>query len=124
MPTQEFIRAICGAGTAAVDCSFCGTTSVAGGNDYWHDDDEGANEFAALKEKAKTSKNILIRDCDFISFGDMGGKTFVEGCCDDEWDRYETFIVQNQDTIVTFLKARAVRLNNEAEQNASLLADA
>ena len=115
MSSHEFDDAFTHAASDCVTCEHCGRTYFT----------RHAEKYAELVEYARTHKIIgseiyteLIDDS--IAYGEIGGKIYVYQCSCKSVDRYEEWVWNHKEEIVSYLKARAKKESEESARNLQL----
>lgn len=118
MISREFRDAFCNMGTPVKTC-MCGVTYFAGACGEF---EEGEFETLLAKQSIEPKRYVCVSDMHAISWGILAGEEFVYHCenCP-RAKKYENFIVEYRDHIITFLKGRAKRLTEEAAEDCNRL---
>lgn len=115
-PSEEFMEAVCTAGSISVDCELCGMTHFASGGDF----EEGELEELRLNAEASPGEYMEHLSADSISFGEVNGRQVVDGCPCNKARTYEEFIWNHRHIIKAYIVARAKRQLRAAEDDAVL----
>lgn len=120
-PSDMFIDSIeNGGGSHEVNCGFCGRDHYAYDSDYI-DEDNQKDRHAFLDEEVKKNPEgvILHYDCDYVSYKELNGITFVALCPCNGLRMYENFIWADRNSIRRFLSTKVSHELDLAVQEAT-----
>lgn len=118
-PSDEFVEAYRYGGSPDFECD-CGRTHFAADNDWFTDEEDGEKHLESLLEMSIKYPEQYHPDyeSDYVNYTDINGKQFVVGCPCNGLYRYEEFIVENEEKILSFLRKKAERELEEATKAA------
>lgn len=104
--SELFMDMVCNAGAPTIDCELCGRTHFATGSQSCEDPDE----IEKLRALAKKNPNGYCEsDDDGISSGTLNGMQVVFDCPCHLLRKYEDFIWNERQLIVSYIKARTAK---------------
>ena len=113
LPSEDFQSVICCAATGIIKCEFCDRVHFAPYTDL----DVDRDEIRELIEKSKTDpRHYVLNPDDAIAWGHLDNRQFVYGCPCRAAARYERFILEHKEMIISYLRAIAKRMKAEHEK--------
>lgn len=127
-PSREMVDAVIeGGGYIAEECGFCGVTSFISRDNSVHfcfeDEEEKKEIYDNLEKQAKENPEKFheIFDDDYISYGYIDNRMFVERCPCNVLRNYEDFILENIGIIKKYVINKEAKLKKEYEEKISEL---
>ena len=118
-PSEEFEHAVCLEALTVIDCQLCGRVHFACGPNHG-DYEPGELDRLLAKQSKEPEKYVGDAQSDSIGWGLIDGKQAVFACPCRKLRRYEDWIWDHREIIVTYLRARTLRdlkiARHEAEQ--------
>ena len=112
-PSDEFLQAFSArAGSILGQCGFCGRTSFNGADPHLFDD----GELVELRRSAEKKPGKYVETDYSITFTEVGGRQYVDGCPCNGPRKYEDWIWDNRREIARYLNERAEGEFKSAEQ--------
>jgi len=113
-PSELFMDLLCQSGVVVSQCDLCGRTHFASSEQNYAED-----ELEGLLKKAEAEPDRFIGhpNEDSLALGFLSGRRVIWGCPCNKARAYEDWIVENEDFIIRFLKARneeALRKSKES----------
>lgn len=112
--TEAFLGT--GGGSPVQECA-CGRVHFSDSMHY----DEGEKEELFAKQEKNPKKYIYDGASDGVSYVDMDGSTFVDGCECNGVQRYERFIWANRARIIEYLDARLGDIRKHVDEHLTAL---
>lgn len=109
---------VCTGGTPAATCELCGREHFDANGEFM---EEGELDDLLAKQKSKPEKYISHNGG--IGFGHIDGKQVVWDCPCNRASRFEKFIWGHRQIIASYLKARAQKATEHAQQLAEMTKD-
>lgn len=120
-PSDEFMGAVCNAGSIVADCEFCGRTHFV--DEHWGDFEEGEFENLMKKYEEDPDKYVFNNEYSSVSLGYLDGKQVVWGCPCNAGSRYEEFMWNHRYIFRDYIKAKAKKIAENAEMETGLAKD-
>ena len=116
-PSDEFMEAVCNAGSISVDCELCGRThfTTLEASSF----EEGELE-DLIKKHEKDPDKYIMSDCSSISFGYLDEKQVVFDCPCNIASKYEKLFWNHRHIIRDYLTAKAKKIMENAESESKL----